>query len=105
MFEVRAGAPLPTRTFLLRSSTMWKPFSSRSRSLPRRTRNHRAHRASLELLEVRQLLSYADFELSSLLPVNGGTASNDFVTTRIVDGGRLGGPSQGYDPVGDVNQD
>ena len=41
----------------------------------------------------RQLLSYADFELSSLLPANGGDGSKGFVVNGIVDRGRLGGPA------------
>ena len=56
-------------------------------------------------LEERQLLYAAEFELSSLLPANGGDGSKGFVTTGVVDRGRLGSPSQGYHPVGDVNQD
>ena len=84
---------------------MWHPFSSRSRSLPRRTRNPRSRRTSLERLEKRQLLSYADFELSSLLPPNGGDGSNGFVVSGIVDQGRLGSPIFGYHSLGDVNQD
>src|SRR3954464_14330281 len=84
---------------------MWHPFSSRSRSLARRPRTPRSRGRSLERLEERQLLSYTDFELSSLLPANGGDGSKGFVTTGVVDRGRLGGPAQGYQPVGDVNQD
>ena len=38
----------------------------------------------------RQLLSAAEFELSSLLPANGGDGSKGFVTTGIVDRGVLG---------------
>ena len=66
---------------------MWQPFPSRARSNPQRPRNPRARRASLERLEERQLLSYADFELSSLLPANGGDGSKGFVVSGIVDGG------------------
>src|SRR4051794_35794968 len=84
---------------------MWQPMSSRIRSNPRRSRPARVRPARLERLEERQLLSTADFELSSLLPANGGNGSKGFVTTGIVDRGRLGSPSQGYQPVGDINRD
>ena len=75
-----------------RSTAMWHPFSSRTRSTSRRPRNSRARRTSLERLEERTLLSYADFELSSLLPANGGDGSKGFVVSGIVDGGALGHP-------------
>jgi hypothetical protein len=84
---------------------MWHPFLSRSQTNPRRDRKRRAHRTCLERLEERTLLSYTDFELSSLLPANGGDGSNGFVVDGIVDRGRLGYPMRGYHPLGDVNQD
>ena len=51
------------------------------------------------------LLSYTDFELSSLLPTNGGDGSNGFAVSGIVDAGALGFPLYGYHSLGDVNQD
>jgi hypothetical protein len=60
---------------------------------------------SLERLEKRQLLSYADFELSSLLPANGGDGSKGFVIDGIVAAERLGNPRFTYESVGDVNGD
>ncbi len=71
---------------------MWNPFSSQTRSNSRRPRNTRARRTSLERLEERQLLSYADFELSSLLPANGGDGSKGFVINGIVDKGSSDNP-------------
>ena len=81
------------------------PFSSRTRSTSPRSRNSRARRTNLERLEERQLLSAAEFELSSLLPANGGDGSKGFVVNGIVDRGKLGHPRFGYQPLGDVNQD
>ena len=52
----------------------------------------RARRMSVERLEERQLLSAAEFELSSLLPANGGDGSKGFVVSGVVDGGKLGNP-------------
>ena len=84
---------------------MWKPFSSRTRSTRQRPRNLRATRTSLEQLEDRQLLSYTDFELSSLLPANGGDGSKGFVVNGSVASGKLGQPRFTYEAVGDINQD
>ena len=70
---------------------MWQPFLSRSRSIPDGPEPP-AH-GTLERLEDRQLLSYADFELSSLLPANGGDGSTGFVVDGIVDEGKLGNPA------------
>jgi hypothetical protein len=60
---------------------------------------------SIDRLEDRQLLSGADFELSSLLPANGGDGSKGFVVDGIVDQGRLGEPRFLYEPIGDLNHD
>ena len=83
---------------------MWQPYSYRTRTTSRRPRTARARSARLEQMESRQLLSAAEFELSSLLPANGGDGSNGFVVSGIVDRGRLGGPTA-YQPIGDVNGD
>ena len=72
---------------------MWQSVSSRIRSNPTRNRNTRARRTSLERLEERQLLSVADFELSSLLPANGGDGSKGFVVSGTVEKGMLGNSS------------
>ena len=84
---------------------MRHPFSSRTRITPRRPRTTHARRARLERLEDRQLLSYTDFDLSSLLPANGDDGSNGFVIDGIVVGGKFGQPGYTYEAVGDVNQD
>jgi hypothetical protein len=84
---------------------VWHSPSPRPRSLPRRTRSPFAGRTSLECLEERQLLSAAEFELSSLLPANGGDGSRGFVVDGTVAGGRLGNPRLIYEKVGDLNQD
>lgn len=83
---------------------MWQPFSTRTRSVSRRSRTNHVRRTNLERLEERQLLSAAEFEVSSLLAVNGGDGSNGFVVTGTVDGGKLLAPKS-YTSVGDVNQD
>jgi hypothetical protein len=83
---------------------VWHSPLSRPRALPRRTRSPFAGRTSLECLEERQLLSTADFELSSLLPANGGDGSKGFAVSGIVEKGMLGNSRQSM-PIGDVNQD
>ena len=62
-----------------------------------RTRKHarlRHRRLQAERLEDRRLLA-ADFELSSLLPANGGDGSSGFVVNGITDRGKLGWPPYG----------
>ena len=52
------------------------------------------------------LSATTDFELSSLLPANGGNGTSGFVVNGIIDhGGGLGAPLLGYQPLGDVNGD
>ena len=80
-------------------------FPSRPRFFSRQPRATRARCTSLELLEDRQLLSTAEFELSSLLPVNGGDGSKGFVVSGSVAGGKLGNPRLIYESVGDLNGD
>jgi hypothetical protein len=84
---------------------MRRPISDQTRTNALRPRNSRSRRTSLERLEDRRLLSYADFELSSLLPANGGDGSKGVVVDGVTDRGRFGAPGQGYHSVGDVNQD
>jgi hypothetical protein len=84
---------------------MWQPILFRTRTSRRRPQNPRERRISLERLEERTLLSYTDFELSSLLPANGGDGSKGVVASGIVDQGFLGSPLYGYHSLGDVNQD
>ena len=74
-------------------------YANRSPASPK----PRARHASLESLEGAN--SSPTPISSSLLPANDGDSSNGFVATGIVNGGRLSSTSQGYDPVGDVNQD
>ena len=75
-----------------------------------RTRKHARLRHRLlqaERLEDRRLLA-GDFELSSLLPANGGDGSSGFVINGITDQAQLGYVSRldyGSRPLGDVNQD
>jgi hypothetical protein len=72
-----------------------------------RTRKHARLRHRLlqaERLEDRRLLA-GDFELSSLLPANGGDGSSGFVIDGITDFGQLGRPAFGCQPLGDINQD
>ena len=87
-----------------RSTAMRHPFLFQARSNARPPRNDHARRMSLERLEERQLLSSADFELSSLLPANGGDGSKGFVVNGTVGSGLLGNQFD-YSPVGDINQD
>ncbi|QEH38910.1 FG-GAP repeat protein [Aquisphaera giovannonii] len=84
---------------------MWQPFATRPRSLDRRRRVPRRSLVAPERLEERLALSYADFELSSLLPANGGNGSAGFVVDGIVEGGIFGQPRFTYEQVGDVNGD
>jgi hypothetical protein len=84
---------------------MWHPFAYQARRAPGRSRITRARRAALEHLEARALLSVAEFELSSLLPANGGDGSAGFVVDGIEAHGRLAAPSRSTRPVGDINQD
>ena len=83
---------------------MRHPFLSQARSNARLPRNTRARRMSLERLEERQLLSYTDFELSNLLPANGGDGSKGFVVNGTDTNGEIGG-SFDYRSVGDVTGD
>ncbi len=72
-----------------------------------RTRKHarlRHRRLQAERLEDRRLLA-GDFELSSLLPANGGDGTSGFVIDGITDRGKIGGSSYGSQQLGDVNQD
>jgi hypothetical protein len=68
---------------------MRHPFLSRTRPASRR-RSACARHTSVERLEDRCLLSFADFELSSLLPANGGDGSKGFAVGGVVDQGKLG---------------
>jgi hypothetical protein len=82
-----------------------------STMLRKKNWSRRAHRTArtrplrVERLEERRLLAFADFELSSLLPANGGDGSTGFVVDGIRDYGMLGYPDPGRRPLGDVNQD
>ena len=62
------------------------------RSRPRKHARLRHRHLHAERLEDRRLLAYADFELSSLLPANGGDGSSGFVVNGITDQGKLGWP-------------
>src|SRR5689334_16079097 len=84
---------------------MWNSPATRHRSSSRLARPSIAGRSSLERLEERQLLSAAEFELSSLLPANGGDGSKGFVLDGVLAGGKLGMPRLTYEKVGDLNQD
>ena len=77
----------------------------RHRSRPHNVARLRHRQLQAERLEDRRLLAYADFELSSLLPANGGDGSTGFVVSGITDGGKLGYPISNSQPLGDVNQD
>ena len=77
----------------------------RHRSRPHNVAHLRHRQLQAERLEDRRLLAYADFELSSLLPANGGDGSTGFVVSGITDGGKLGYPISNSQPLGDVNQD
>ena len=81
------------------------PVLVRSRPIPRRCRSPRVRRGDLEHLEERQLLSYADFELSSLLPASGGDGSRR-ASSRPGSSIKEGwGAQAAYQPIGDVNGD
>lgn len=84
---------------------MPSPVSSRTRFLSRRRQSAHVLSLGVECLEQRQLLSAAEFELSSLVPANGGDGSNGFVVDGVVAGGRNGQPRFTYEPAGDVNGD
>ena len=84
---------------------MWPTISSLSQVAMRPPRAARVRRLALEYLEARSLLSFADFELSSLLPANGGDGSKGFVVDGIIDQGKLGYIYRNYQPLGDLNQD
>ena len=83
---------------------MWYKKLSRTRYTPRRSRPACACRTSLERLEDRQLLSAAEFELSSLLPANGGDGSTGFVVDGILANNNLG-LVRSSQAVGDINGD
>jgi hypothetical protein len=75
-----------------------------SRSASRRRPQARSLRC--EALEERRLLAFADFELSSLLPANGGNGSAGFVVNGLMDNSKLGNPGfSSSKPLGDVNGD
>ena len=71
----------------------------------KRPRRRVTYRPLVDALEARQLLSAAEFALTSLLPANGGDGSNGFVVDGVVDRGIMGYPFPGFHPVGDINQD
>ena len=74
-------------------------------SRPRKHARLRHRRLQAERLEDRRLLA-ADFELSCLLPANGGDGSSGFVVNGITDQGQLGRSANASpQPLGDVNQD
>ena len=77
----------------------------RHRSRPHNVARLRHRLLQAERLEDRRLLAYADFELSSLLPANGGDGSTGFVVSGITNGGKLGYPISNSQPLADVNQD
>jgi hypothetical protein len=60
---------------------MWQPFDSRIRTTPRRPRNIRARRTSLERPEDRQLLSYSEESRSATGPEYRAVASGTSITT------------------------
>ena len=60
-------------------------------SRPRKHARLRHRRLQAERLEDRRLLA-GDFELSSLLPANGGDGSSGFVVNGITNEGLLGSP-------------
>lgn len=72
------------------------------RSASRQSVNRRLR---VETLEDRAVPAYADFELSTLLPANGGNGTNGFVIDGTDNNKKLGIPAKGYQPLGDVNQD
>ena len=95
-----------TRFQTLFGSARRRSSSSGARSTAKRPRADRTRRLIMERLEERAMLSATtDFELSSLLPANGGNGSSGFVVNGTTDNGRLGAPLLGYQPLGDVNQD
>ena len=74
-------------------------------SRPRKHARLRHRRLQAERLEDRRLLA-ADFELSSLLPANGGDGSSGFVVNGITDKLQLGRSANASpQPLGDVNGD
>ena len=74
-------------------------------SRPRKHARLRHRRLQAERLEDRRLLA-GDFELSSLLPANGGDGSSGFVINGITNEGHLGSPPYGISVrLGDVNGD
>jgi hypothetical protein len=72
-------------------------------SRPRKYARLRHRRLQAERLEDRRLLA-GDFELSSLLPANGGDGSSGFVMNGLVNQSKLGYFASSL-PLGDVNQD
>lgn len=92
-------------------NSLWKSAGRSRAAVPanisRKASRKRPRARSLrcEALEDRRLLAFADFELSTLLPANGGDGSNGFVVTGITDQGKLGYPLSPSQPLGDVNQD
>ena len=74
-------------------------------SRPRKHARLRHRRLQAERLEDRRLLT-ADFELSSILPANGGDGSSGFVMNGITDKLQLGRSANASpQPLGDVNGD
>ena len=84
---------------------MWNRTTPRTRFRPRNTRRVLTGGMCLERLEGRQLLSAAEFELSSLLPANGGDGSTGSVVTGVAQNGFLGRFPTATQPLGDINQD
>ena len=91
--------------------SLWKS-SSRSRaavsaniSRSASRKRPQARRLRCESLEDRRLLAFADFELSSLLPANGGDGSKGFVVSGVTEQGHLVYSMDNSKPLGDVNND
>ena len=94
-----------TRFQTLFGSARRRSSSSSAPPTAKRPRADRARRLIVERLEERAMLSATtDFELSSLLPANGGDGSTGFVVNGTT-GKAIGSGLYGYQSLGDVNQD